>query len=120
VVEDEDAPAARPFLPVMDWTTDYDGGQANPDPFCHSERSEESALLVRPFSPTLAWDDWDWSRSVDTRVVVQDDMDSRSLQAIALQVIAMSMQQMLAAPMLGLQQLLDEMMLGVESIDNDV
>jgi hypothetical protein len=132
VVEDEDAPAARPFAPSMDWTSDPDWEQ-----FRSADPGSGSAALVDepaalPFSPTLAWDDWDWSRSVDTRVIVQDDEDTRSLQAIALQVVAMSLQQMLAVPLLGLQsmtlesaemslqQMMNVMMLGLEEMENEV
>jgi hypothetical protein len=102
--------SARPFAPVMDWTNEAEPQQNRDiDPFCHSDPAaagEESALFGRPFAPTLAWDEVDWQHWIDSRVTIIDpaERDSMGLIAVAIaQTIAMAVQQMLCAPLLGLQ-----------------
>jgi len=97
---------------------------------------DEDSPSAKPFAPPFPWDDFDVAQgshfnpaAFNLAEYVEDD---RSLQAIALQVIAMALQQMLAVPMLGLQsltldtaelraqQMVNVNMFGIQEMENEL
>jgi hypothetical protein len=101
---DQDDSLSQPFSPVMDWTQEADCQR----PFASLVGIEQSTIDDRqstiPTAPTLAWDEVDWQRWIDSRVALIDDDRSMELIAAAIaQTIAMAVQQMRCLPLLGLQ-----------------
>jgi hypothetical protein len=110
VVEDEDEPVMIwpvPIPPPLVHGCDQDGdGQRYTDIDVGVGLALPSDDSARPFAPTLAWDEVDWQHWIDSRVTMIDpaERDSMGLIAVAIaQTIAMAVQQMLCAPLLGLQ-----------------
>jgi hypothetical protein len=78
---------------------------------------------ARPFHPTMPVDDWDVAQgsqynpaACNFAELVEDD---RSLQAITLQLAAMSLQQMLNVPFMALDQMLAVNFMDLDGMNND-
>ena len=69
------------FAPVMDWTADYDWQQSRTEGVAQGSPYNPAVLEdyyhPAPFFPLFGWDEVDWQRSTDTRVV--EDEDEREL-----------------------------------------